>query len=206
MGMNKKRKRVGIMGGTFSPIHMGHLLLAEQSYRQYELDYVLFMPAGKPPHKQDHEILSNNYRWDMLKLAIDNVPYFKMSDYEFKKNGLSYTWETLNDLRNLYPDTDYYFIMGADSVVNIETWKHPERVLTLCHVLAAVRDDTDMDALIKRAKYLEERYGAHISMLNVPGIDISSSVLRNRIHRGESIRFMVPESVRHYIEFYHLYQ
>ena len=188
MEQNEKRKRVGIMGGTFSPVHMGHLLLAEQSYRQYHLDYVLFMPAGKPPHKQDHEILSNKYRWDMLKLAIDNVPYFKLSDYEFKKNGLSYTWETLNEFNTLYPDTEFYFIMGADSVVNIETWKHPERVLALCHVLAAVRDDTDMDALFKRAQYLEERYQAKISMLNVPGIDISSSNLRNRLKRVDQLR------------------
>ncbi len=206
MEQNKKRKRVGIMGGTFNPVHMGHLLLAEQSYRQYELDYVLFMPAGKPPHKQECEILSNKYRWDMLKLAIDGVPYFKMSDYEFKKNGLSYTWETLDDLKKLHPDTDFYFIMGADSVINIETWKHPEKVMALCHVLAAVRDDMDMDGLLARAKYLEEHYNAKISMLNVPGIDISSSDLRNRVGRGESIRFMVPELVRHYIEFYHLYQ
>ena len=202
----KKRKRVGIMGGTFSPIHMGHLILAEQSYRQYDLDYVLFMPAGKPPHKQDHEILSNNYRWDMLKLAIEDVSYFEMSDYEFEKNGLSYTWETLRDLREMNPDTDYYFIMGADSVVNIETWKHPERVLSLCHVLAAVREDTDMDALHQRAMYLENRYNASISLLNVPAIDVSSSDLRNRVKRGESIRFMVPEKVRNYIEVHYLYK
>lgn len=202
----KKRKRVGIMGGTFNPVHIGHLLIAEQSYHEYDLDYVVFMPAGRPPHKQNEEILDNASRLAMLSLATRDVPYFRVSDYELNKHGLSYTWETLMYYTQKNKDTDYYFIMGADSVQNIETWCHPEKILAMAHILAAVRDDTDVAALQKRADELVRRYNARISLLGAPEMDISSRELRERIARGASIRFMVPEKVRSYIEFHHLYR
>lgn len=203
--MEKKHKRVGIMGGTFDPVHIGHLLIAEQSYRQYGLDYVIFMPAGRPPHKQDQEIISNKDRLAMLRLATEDIPYFRVSDYELNKQGLSYTCETLSELSQKFPDTEYYFIMGADSVKDMDHWRHPEIILNLAHILAAVRDNTDIQALQAEAQRLREKYSARISLLGAPELDISSRELRGRIAAGQSIRFMVPEKVRNYIYYYHLY-
>lgn len=203
--MEKKHKRVGIMGGTFDPVHIGHLLIAEQSYRQYGLDYVIFMPAGRPPHKQDQEIISNKDRLAMLRLATEDIPYFRVSDYELNKQGLSYTFETLSELSRKFPDTEYYFIMGADSVKDMDHWRYPEIILNLAHILAAVRDNTDIQALQAEAQRLREKYSARISLLGAPELDISSRELRGRIAAGQSIRFMVPEKVRNYIYYYHLY-
>lgn len=203
--MNQTHKRIGIMGGTFNPVHIGHLLIAEQSYHQYQLSEVIFMPAGHPPHKQDQQIISNEDRMAMLKLATEDVPYFKVSDYELKKQGLSYTYETLSHLTADAPDNEYFFIMGADSVRDLDTWRHPEKILKLCHVLAAVREDTDMEKLHQAAQKLREKYHARISLLGAPELDISSSELRNRVASGQSIRFMIPENVRNYIYEHHLY-
>ncbi len=203
--MEQRRKRVGIMGGTFNPVHIGHLLIAEQSYHEYGLDYVVFMPAGRPPHKQHENILANRERLNMLLLATRDIPYFRVSDYELNKRGLSYTYETLAHFTYKNKDTDYYFIMGADSVNDMETWRHPEIIFQLVHVLAAVRGDTDIARLKRQAKYLKEQYQARISLLGAPEMDISSRELRERIAAGASIRFMVPEMVRSYIDFHHLY-
>lgn len=204
--MEKKTKRVGIMGGTFDPVHIGHLLIAEQSYRQYGLDYVIFMPAGHPPHKQDQNIVSSRDRLAMLRLATEDIPYFRVSDYELEKKGLSYTFETLSDLSGKFPETQYYFIMGADSIKDMDHWRHPEIILRLAHILAAVREDTDLDALENEADKLRKKYRGKISILGAPEMDISSRELRSRIASGQSIRFMVPEKVRNYIDYYHLYR
>ena len=204
--MENKRKRVGIMGGTFNPVHIGHLLIAEQSYHEYGLDYVLFMPAGHPPHKQQERIIKNEDRLAMVLLATEDVPYFKVSDYELKKEGLSYTWETLSYFTRTAPENDYYFIMGADSVKDLEHWRHPEIILQKAHVLAAVRGDTDLVALRREADQLEQKYNTKISLLGAPELDISSRELRDRVVQGASIRFMVPEKVRKYILDHGLYQ
>lgn len=201
----KKRKRVGIMGGTFNPIHIGHLLIAEQSYHEYGLDYVLFMPAGHPPHKQQENIVENKDRLAMLLLATENVPYFHVSDYELNKQGLSYTSQTLAHLTFQSPENDYYFIMGADSVKDLGHWHHPEEILKMAHILAAVRGDTDIEALKEEAQKLKQQYNARISLLGAPELDISSRELRERVVRGHSIRFMVPDKVRDYIYDHGLY-
>ena len=197
--MENHHLRIGIMGGTFNPVHIGHLLIAEQSYHQYGLDQIVFMPAGHPPHKQELSIADNNDRLAMLKLATENVPYFYVSDYELSKQGLSYTCETLSYLKSKAPDNEYFFIMGADSVLDLEQWSHPERILQLSHILAAVRGDTDISALQAKAGELMQKYGGQISLLGAPELDISSRELRERVAAGDSIRFMVPDSVREYI-------
>ena len=204
--MKKMHKRIGIMGGTFNPVHIGHLLIAEQSYHEYGLDYILFMPAGHPPHKQQQNIIKNEDRLAMLLLATDEVPYFHVSDYELKKPGLSYTYETLSYLTKRAPENEYYFIMGADSVKDLESWRHPEIILNLAHILAAVRGDTDIEALKYEAERIKDKYAAKISLLGAPELDISSRELRERVALGASIRFMVPEKVRNYIYDHHLYK
>ena len=200
------KHRIGIMGGTFNPVHNGHLMLARQSYFEYKLDKVIFMPAGRPPHKQDMQILNDTDRLNMLQAAVGNTPYFEISAYEIQKNGLSYTFETLEYLHKVFEDAMLYFIMGADSVNSIETWVRPDRILRLAHILAAVRDDTDLCALDRQARYLRQKYGGRISLLSLPQMNISSHEIRNLAKSGASIAHLVPQTVAAYIQNHGLYQ
>ena len=127
--MSEKKKRIGIMGGTFDPIHIGHLILGETAYHQFQLDKVLFMPAGNPPHKQDRENrATDSQRVDMVRLAIASNPHFTLSLEEMHKEGYTYTYRTLERLKQQNPDTEYYFILGADSLYTFDDWKEPGRI------------------------------------------------------------------------------
>ena len=127
--MECKRKRIGIMGGTFDPIHMGHLILGEKAYEQFSLDQVLFMPAGNPPHKRNRAgRASDEQRVEMVRRAINGNPHFALSLIEMNEEGYTYTYRTLENLKKEHPDTDYYFIIGADSLFSFETWMEPGRI------------------------------------------------------------------------------
>ncbi len=200
-----RRRRIGLMGGTFDPVHYVHLMLAENAYRQYDLDEVVFLPSGDPPHKTGRQITPDTMRYEMLQLATANVPYFRISDMEIVRKGYSYSSDTLTELRQLHPDTDYYFIMGGDSIFQIETWHEPEIVMANCIILAAVRDQVPMDSFEERVAYLRETYKADIRILDLPDIMLSSSEMRKRCHMGLSIRFMTPDPVVEYIQSHDLY-
>ena len=131
-----RRKRIGIMGGTFDPVHMVHLTLAENAYHSFGLDEVLMLPNGDPPHKTDKIITPAVHRLAMLQLAVEGIPYFRISDMEIRRKGYSYSSVTLEELKKAHPDTDYYFIMGADSLFQFEHWKGPEEI---CRILARPR-------------------------------------------------------------------
>ncbi len=194
------------MGGTFDPVHMVHLMLAENAYRDYCLDSVLMVPGGSPPHKKDRTVTPAKDRLAMLELAVDGIPYMKVSDMEIRRGGYSYSSVTLAALREAHPDTDYYFIMGADSVYQIETWHEPASVMSSCIILAAVRGHTPQERLKARIGYLAGKYGADIRILEIPDTDISSTGIRERVAEGRSIRFMVPDPVIAYIENTGLYR
>jgi nicotinate-nucleotide adenylyltransferase len=194
------------MGGTFDPVHYVHLMLAENAYRQFDLDEVIFLPSGDPPHKTGRRITPDTIRCEMLRLAVDNVPYFTVSDMEINRSGYSYSSDTLTELHRLHPDTDYYFIMGGDSVFQIESWHEPEIVMANCIILAAIRDQVSMEDFKKRIAFLTETYHADIRILNLPDIMLSSSEMRKRCHEGQSIRFMTPDPVVSYIKSNGLYQ
>ena len=139
--MCKERKRIGIMGGTFDPIHIGHLILGETAYEQFHLDQVLFMPAGNPPHKRNRSNrATDEQRTEMVKIAIASNPHFALSLEEMNQDGFTYTYRTLERLKRQNPDTDYFFIMGADSLYEFEKWREPGRILAACTVLVATRD------------------------------------------------------------------
>ena len=194
------------MGGTFNPIHMGHLIIAEKAREQFHLDEILFLPSGIPYMKEQNEVLPGHIRSEMTKLAIEDNPFFDISTMEAEKESISYTFETLMTLREKNPNTDYYFIVGADNLRTIENWKNPEQIFANCHILAAVRGDISTDDLEKLAAYLKEKYGADISLLQTSHIEISSSMIRDLIKEGKSIRYLVPESVYDYIIIHKLYK
>ena len=201
------RRRVGIMGGTFDPIHIGHLMLAERAYEQFELDTVLFLPAGNPPHKHGRTGgAEDEDRVAMVALAIRDNPHFSLDAEEMRRSGDTYTFETLLALREAHPDTDYYFIIGADSLFALGTWKNPQIVCRNCTLLAAVRDHASRERMEREIERLRRRYGADIRLLDTPDMEISSTELRDRARRGQSLRYYVPDAVRDYITKFDVYQ
>lgn len=200
------RKRVGIMGGTFDPIHIAHLILGECAYEQFQLDTVLFMPSGNPPHKMGRrDGASDKERLEMTALAVKDNPHFKLDSEEMRRRGLTYTNDTILNLKRQNPDTDYYFIIGGDSLMAFDTWKNPEIICENCTLLAAVRDDLDTAVMEKKIAGLKEAYGARIHLLYTPNMDISSSRLREWRREKRSLRYYVPDSVLAYIEEHHVY-
>lgn len=199
-------KKTGIMGGTFNPIHMGHLLLAETARIQYELDEVLFIPSGKSYQKQNLEIPAGKVRADMTLLAVDENPYFFVSYMEIERPGNTYTYETLKALKQQEPDTEFYFILGADSLFSMETWKHPEEIFASCTILVAARNEKDQREIEAKIFNLQEKYHACIHFLSCEKTDISSTQIRKLIREGKSVRHLVPDKVIQYIEKKKLYQ
>lgn len=195
--------RVGIMGGTFNPVHYGHLRLASSAQEQVLLDKVLFIPSGTSYMKNN--VLETQKRVDMVALAIEAYPQFELSLIETQKPGNTYTFETLHDLTKSNPDTQYFFIIGADSLFQIEEWKCPEQIFQLATLVCAVRDDYTLDIIRKKGEALS-KLGADIIYLNTPKWDVSSSEIRARVRRRMPIHDLVPPKVVYYIEQEHLYE
>lgn len=192
-------RKVGIMGGTFDPIHIGHLIIAEKAREQFHLDEVLFIPSGTPYMKNVDEVLPGPIRTEMTSLAIEENPLFSISTIEIEKEGSTYTYETLETLHDKNPNTEYYFILGADSLFAMEHWKNPEKIFADCHILAAVRNDKNAEEMETQAAYLKEKFNADISMIKTGHIEISSSMIRELVKDGHSIRYLVPDAVYDYI-------
>lgn len=199
------KKKTGIMGGTFNPIHIGHLLLAENAKEAFGLDEILFLPSGLPYMKSGTEIADKWMRLEMTRLAIADNASFALSSAEVEREGNSYTCETLELLRKEEPETEFFFIVGADSLFAMESWKNPETIFRDCTILAAVRDGKDDDDLKEQIARLSEKYGARIGMIGMKEISFSSTDIRERIRKGRSIRYMVPDQVAEYIKKYRLY-
>ena len=204
--MDENKKRVGIMGGTFNPIHLGHLIIAEAAYEAYNLDEVLFVPSGVSYMKDQSEILDAKKRVHMTGLAIEDNPHFALSTIEIDRDGNSYSYETLETLRKQNPNTEYFFLVGSDTLFALETWKHPEILLPSCTILVAVRDGVPMEKMQEHAKYLEEKFGGSIKLLTTPNIEISATDIRNRLVERRNVKYFVPDSVLDFINKYDLYK
>lgn len=191
--------KIGILGGTFNPIHNGHLELAKAAYEQYSLDKVLIMVSSNPPHKAGQEIVPVSHRNNMVRLAIKPYDYFEFSDFEQKREGYIYTAETLTLLKKEFPMNDYYFIIGGDSLENIEKWYHPEIVLANCILLAAGRDELFNEALSRRIDEINKKFNADVRMVKLRKIDVSSTEIRSGSFDN------VPEAVLDYIKENRLY-
>lgn len=202
---------VGIMGGTFNPIHLGHVRLAQAAYEQYNLDKVIFLPSGEPPHKKGKEIVSGAHRLNMVNLAIKDYPYFKSSDMEIRREGYTYTYETLKELHGQNTQDEIYFIIGADSLFNFEKWNKPEEIVKMCVLLAADRDDISTEKFLGEIDYLNKKYNADIRPLKTPMMDISSTEIRdamknNVIDKNDQINLeLVDDKVLEYIKKNKLY-
>ena len=193
-------KKTGIMGGTFNPIHNGHLELARKAKEQFALDEILFMPCGEPYMKAAQKVESKQTRVEMTALAVQEEAYFYLSTMEIEHSGNTYTYETLERLKQENQDTEYYFILGADNLFQITKWEKPERIFANCRLLAAVRDDKTVADMVEQIEYLEQTYHAVIFLLKIDCMDISSSKIRRKVAEGISIEADVPASVKDYIE------
>lgn len=199
-------KKIGIMGGTFNPIHNGHLLLAECAREQYQLDKVLFIPTGHSYLKEDEEVLDSAVRADLTLLAIKGHPDFELSAIEIEREGNTYTYETILELKKRIPDCSLYFILGADCLFTIEKWKNTEIIFENAIILAAIREGFDTKEFLEKADSLKREFQAEIEFVYLPQFDVSSTRIRGKIKENKSIRYLVPDSVAEYIKNFKLYQ
>jgi nicotinate-nucleotide adenylyltransferase len=197
-----KLRRLGVMGGTFDPIHHGHLVTAEEALRQFELDEVVFVPTGQPWMKAERTVTPAEHRYLMTVIATASNPRFTVSRVEIERAGPTYTADTLQELsRKAEENTELFFITGADAVLEIFQWKDPEEVLSLTNVIAATRPGYDIARFEREAPTRHPR----ISVMQIPALAISSSDVRQRVMDGRAIRYLVPEGVQTYIEKHRLY-
>lgn len=196
---------IGVIGGTFDPIHIGHLIVAEEARLRLGLSQVVFVPAGQPWLKQDKDISPGEHRLEMIRLAIAPNTFFRASTVELERHGPSYTVDTLAALkRELGPEANLYFILGIDALAGLPTWREPQKIVELCHLVAAKRpeaSDLDLQSLERSVPGMSSR----VIILDNPLIDISSSEIRQRVAEGKSIHEMVPEAVERYIREKRLY-
>jgi nicotinate-nucleotide adenylyltransferase len=223
--------RIGVMGGTFDPIHLGHLRAAEEIYWAFGLDHIIFVPAAHPPHKYDHDVAAPIHRYEMVSLATVFTPYFSVSPIELNRPGTSYSVETVRELLKLHgPETHLCFIMGVDAFLEMSTWRDAQEILHLTQVVVTARPGWRLDEVEKtltpeqreklghlQFKYLkisevtpelshQEPVSGLVLLVEVVSLDISSREIRHLVEEGRSIRFLVPDTVAAYMGKNKLYQ
>ncbi len=198
-------KKIGIMGGTFNPIHNGHLEMAKKAYEQFELDEVWFMPTKNPPHKEIDGMVSDSQRVEMILLATRPYPYFSLSTLELERIGKTYTKDTLEEVAKKYPEDYFYFIIGSDSLLYIDEWMEAEKLLSMAHLLSAPRYPSNPYKDNKKKEFLEKNFGAHIQFIEMEPVVVSSQQIRSCIRQGEDISAFLPETILKYIKSNKLY-
>lgn len=197
--------KIGIIGGTFDPIHNGHLIISEYIRDSLALDQVVFIPAGQPPHKVNNVVATANHRLNMTSLATEDNPYFTVSDMEIKSKETSYTYSTIKKLMDENRSNDYYFIIGADSLFSLDKWYNFTQLTEIIKFALWDRSGYFRADILDRIKYLKKEYDTNISYIEGPIIEISSSQIRNRLKSNKSIKYLVPNQVLEYIEKNNLY-
>ncbi|MCS6771119.1 MAG: nicotinate-nucleotide adenylyltransferase [Kiritimatiellae bacterium] len=203
-----RNQRIGLFGGSFNPVHLGHLIAAQDAMDQMGLDRVIFLPAAHPPHKHAEILAPAADRLAMLRLAIGSDERFEVSSEEIDRGGVSFTVETLRRFRERLPDTDLYFIIGADTLFELHTWREIGAVLQLAEIVTVGRPGLTVGELNSQSLRLPEPWPARLAANIVAGhhIEISSTDIRNRVSRRRSIRFLVPDAVERYIREHGLYR
>ena len=198
--------RVGVLGGTFDPVHLGHLLIAEEARVRLKLDRVLLIPAGDPWLKSDQALTPSEHRLRMLELAAASNPFFQVARNEINRPGPSYTVDTLRELRQeLGPETGLYFILGLDALEQFHRWEQPESILELCELAIVSRAGYQNSKILDQQLGRFPKLGRRVNLLSVPLVDISATDIRNRASKSFSFRYQVPESVEQYIHQHRLY-
>lgn len=192
-------KKYGIFGGSFNPIHYGHLMICEYIKEEMGLDKVIFIPTGNPPHKEIG--VSAEDRYEMVKLAISPNPDFEISDIETTRVNLSYTVDTIRELKKIYKEEKLYFLIGLDSLCQLKTWKKIGDLSQEIEFVVALRPGyIDKEEINNEIDFLRENFGTRINLIKTPLYEISSTDLRERIHEGKSLRYLIPKRVLDYIE------
>lgn len=206
MNRQNKIRKLAIMGGTFDPIHMGHLVTAEEVRHEFCVDEVLFVPTGHPPHKSNINMTTCEHRYLMTVLATAANPYFKVSRIEIEREGVTYTIDTIKELKRIYGnEVQLYFITGADAVHKILSWKESRELLQICEFVAVTRPGYNREELIQQIEELNKQYKTNIHFLEVPALAISSSDIRRRLNEMKPIKYLVPQEVENYIKKHGLY-
>ncbi|MGY0372431.1 nicotinate-nucleotide adenylyltransferase [Clostridium sp. JNZ J1-5] len=200
--MNRK----GIFGGTFDPIHNGHLHVAYEALYDLGLDKIIFVPSGNPPHKTEKLVTDSEIRYELVKKAIEDEKRFDVSSYEIHKSGLSYTYETLEHFNKIEPDTEWYFITGTDCLMELNSWKNINRILNSCRFVVFNRSGYNRSEIMEQKKQLEKKYNAEIVYLDIPILDISSTNIRNKIREEKNISYLIPKKVERLLEKMNLYK
>jgi len=193
-------KKFAILGGTFDPIHLGHISVAEAVLDKTDVEKVLFIPSGKPPHKEREGVSDSDTRLEMAMLAIEGHKNMAVSSIEIDRGGMTYTVDTLVQLKEILGnEVEFKFITGADAIHYITTWKDYERLLHICTFIAVTRPGYNKDALAKEIEQMENHFECDIEFIEIPPVDISSSQIRENISNGISVKGMVPDKVAEYI-------
>lgn len=191
--------RLGILGGTFDPVHFGHLLMAETCRTDLQLDQVRFIPARNPPHKPGKTVTDGNARADMLSFAISGYPEFVVDRRELKRAGPSFTVDTLREIRIEQPNAELFFLMGADSLRDLPTWRAPDEISQLATIAVGNRPGLPAPSREQIIGWVGERIAVRVISVAMCGTDLSGTNLRDRVHRGLGLRFMTPRAVEAYI-------
>lgn len=199
--------KVGVLGGTFDPIHNGHLYIAEEAIKRLSLDKLIFMPSGNPPHKKNKDILDGVLRYELIQSVIREKEKCYLSDFELLKKGLSYTYETLEYIKkDLGKDTEIYFITGADCLIDIYKWKNINKLFNLCKFVVFYRPGFTEEEILKQKKKVEDDFNVEIIFLHLLEMNISSTYIRKAIKNGEGLSFLLPPSVEYIIKELKLYR
>lgn len=185
----------GLFGGTFDPIHNGHLYIAREALHTLKLDSILFMPSGNPPHKTNRDKTDASIRYELVKRAIEAEAKFNLSSYEIDNKGLSYTYKTLEYLNLIEPDTKWYFITGVDCLMELDFWKKVDEIFKLCTLVVFNRSGYKKEEIVKQKKAVEEKYNIEIIFLDINPVDISSTNIKNMIKEGKSVSHLLPHNV-----------
>ncbi len=192
-------KSLGILGGTFDPIHYGHMVAAECAREAYNLDRVIFVPAARPPHKDLNEVLDSKHRFEMVKLAVEDNPYFEVSALEMERKGPSYTVETIASFQQQFPGAKIFFIIGVDALLLINTWKDIERLASLCNFVVVTRPGYLLRPEQAHLTKIPDAVWKKIQLVPIPEMNISSSDIRQRVGRGQTVKYLLPPAVEEYM-------
>lgn len=203
-----KREKIGVLGGSFNPIHLGHLIMAQDAEEAFDLDRIIFIPAAIPPHKLTQMSVTPEQRLDMVKLALADRVSWEVSDSEIRRGGVSYSIDTIRHLKSVYPEAELYFIIGGDTLPELHTWKEISHLIDLCRFITMVRPGFEPQTLRHADLKLDHRHLDDLIKRVTVGhvIGISSTDVRMHVAKNESIRYLVPDAVERYIREHRLYQ